>query len=552
MREADYVSVIKLRITERQLMELAGKEACNILVEKFADAEEKLAGKRFLIVSGKGNNGGDGIVLARHLINAGATVDLIHLCEESQLKPDGAATLKTLKQYLIHTDRIRVFEADEFFPEVILKTKYDVVVDAILGTGYRRTENPKGIKRKDPENRFLPNMSKEAQAKPEKSEAELQQDLRPALSPTAKNAVFFINAKRRKEGAYVVALDIPSGVDGSSGAVHDVAVEADLTITLAFLKTGLFLGEGQNHAGEIALADISIPDFLAKPSACKLADEHFVRSALPKRAAESAKHQNGKVLIVAGSQDAGSSMIGAAMMSVRAALSSGAGYVCAAVPESAFNLMHQAAPEAILISQDVAQIAEKIEWADAVAIGCGLGRSSERVAFAAKLLSLPVLQKKKTIIDADALYAISELGLLDTLQLSDAILTPHVKEFERLIHIPTEEIAQERLFYIKEFATLYPFGLLLKGAPTLIAAGEKLFMNNSGTPALATAGTGDVLTGLMASFAAQGLSTADAASTAAYVHGLAGSFAGELVNRISATDVINSLEPVFKYLENPA
>ncbi|ACF13902.1 carbohydrate kinase, YjeF related protein [Chloroherpeton thalassium ATCC 35110] len=534
MREADYESVIKLRVTERQLMELAGKEACNILLEKFADADGKLAGKRFLIVSGKGNNGGDGIVLARHLINAGATVDLIHLCEESQLKPDGAATLKTLKQYLIHTDKIRVFEADEFFPEVVLKTRYDFAVDAVLGTGYRSAKQPKSLTQTGVE-------------PPQKFEAEP----RPALSEVIKNAVLFINAKK-KEGAYVVALDMPTGTDGTSGAVPDVAVEADLTITLAFLKTGLFLGEGRRHAGEIALADISIPDFLAKPSACKLTDENFVRRILPERAAGSAKHQNGKVLIVAGSQGAAQSMMGAAIMSVRAALASGAGYVCAAVPESAFNLMHQAAPEAILISQDMTQIAEKIEWADAVAVGCGLGRSPEQMNFAAKLLSLPALQKKKTIIDADALFAIAELSLLDSLQLSDAILTPHVKELERLIRISAQEIESERLFYVKEFAKRYAFGLLLKGSPTLIAANEKLFLCNSGTAALATAGTGDVLSGLIVSFAAQGLSTADAAAAAAYIHGLAGSFAGKSVNRISATDVINSLVPVFNYLENPA
>ncbi|MFQ3599591.1 MAG: NAD(P)H-hydrate epimerase, partial [Chloroherpetonaceae bacterium] len=135
MREVDYDAVVKLRITERQLMELAGKESCNILLEKFSS----LVGKSVLVLCGKGNNGGDGIVLARHLINHGAQVDLAYLCKTDLLKQDGAASLKILTQYVAYTDSFRIFEADEFLPEVIYSKRYDLIIDAILGTGYKRT-----------------------------------------------------------------------------------------------------------------------------------------------------------------------------------------------------------------------------------------------------------------------------------------------------------------------------------------------------------------------------------------------------------------------------
>jgi ADP-dependent NAD(P)H-hydrate dehydratase / NAD(P)H-hydrate epimerase len=356
--------------------------------------------------------------------------------------------------------------------------------------------------------------------------------------------------KREKDKSVVIAIDISSGLDSTSGEVADVAVKADLTITLAFLKTGLFLGKGREVSGEIAVADISIPKFLTKENQCKLTDDEFVRTILPRRTPQSSKQANGKVLIIAGSQSEKSSMMGAAMMATSAAIKSGAGYLCAAVPPSAFNAVHTSTPEAIVIGQDEQTILERIAWADAVLIGCGLGRTPESQSFIAKLLTNPALKEKKVVIDADALYAISELGLLPQLKLTNAILTPHLKEFERLIHVPTSEIDSDRLYYTKAFINEYPLGLLLKGVPTLIAAQGKLFMNNSGTEALATAGTGDVLAGLIVSLAAQGLSIENAAAAGAYLHGLAGQHAGKPSSRVSATDVIGSIEAVMNEISS--
>ncbi len=537
MREVDYDAVVKLRITEKQLMELAGKESCNILLQKYGN----LAGKSFLLLCGKGNNGGDGIVLSRHLVNAGAKVDLVYLCPTSLLKQDGAATLKILSQYMSYTDRLRAVEADEMIPAFVIETKYDFVIDAILGTGYKRTDHPRGIKRREENNPFLPKISEEALTEPAPLPVELQQELRPALSPLIKDAILLINEKGASEGATVIAIDIPTGVDGTSGEVDEVAVEADLTIALGFLKTGFFFGKGRECAGEVVVADISIPEFLTKDEHCNLIDEEFVGAHLPLRLPNSAKHENGKVLAIVGSQTEQSSMMGAALMAIRAAVKMGAGYVCASVPPSAFNTVHLAIPEAVLIGQDEKQIYERARWADAILIGCGLGRTPERQAFIARLLTAPDFQDKKLVIDADALYTIAELGLLEQLKLSQALLTPHLGEFERLTGIDAEEVDADRLYFVREFVKRYAVGLLLKGAPTLIAANGKLYLNNTGTAALATAGTGDVLAGMIVSLAAQGLAIDVAAAIAAYLHGEAGKTAEEEVGMVSATDVLRAL-----------
>ncbi len=537
MREVDYDAVIKLRITEKQLMELAGKESCNILLEKFSS----LVGKSVLVLCGKGNNGGDGIVLARHLINHGAKVDLAYLCKTDLLKQDGAASLKILTQYVAYTDSFRIFEADEFLPEVIYAKHYDLIIDAILGTGYKRTDHPKGIKRREANNPYLPNISEERLAEPEKQAFELATELRPSLSPLIQEAVSLINHKKYHNGAFVVALDAPTGLDCTTGEAETPCVEADLTIALAFLKSGFFFGKGRETCGEIRVADISIPHFLVKPDAMKLVDEAFVSAHLPMRARQSAKHLNGKVLIVAGNQSETDSMMGALLLSLRGALKCGAGYLCAAVPPSAFNLVHSLVPEAILIAQTESNILEKAEWADAVLIGCGLGRTPERQAFIAKLLTSPLLAEKKLVLDADALYAIAELDLLPQLRLPHAILTPHLGEFSRLIQTPVQIIDADRLYYAQTFVKEYGLGLLLKGAPTLIFANGNRYLSDTGTEALATAGTGDVLAGMIVSFAAQGLSLDVASALSAYLHGIAGRKASETTHNPSAGDVLDAL-----------
>ncbi len=511
MRQLDYETIIKLRVSERQLMELAGKESYNIILKEYGKSGKCIQGKRFLVISGKGNNGGDGIVLTRHLINGGAHVDLAYLCLESQLKDDGLATLKSLKQYLTHTDRLRIIETDEAIPSIIEQASYDFIVDAILGTGYTNPDNGR-------------------------------------IKSPIREAIAFINQKKSGPSTQVIAIDTPSGLDCTSGQVADIAVKADLTISLGFLNTGLFLEDGRNHSGKIALADISIPSFLINPSHAKLIDDEFVRQSLPKRTDQSAKHENGKVLIIAGNQTRKNSMMGAAILSAKAAIVSGAGYVCASIPQNAFNMFHMAVPEAIIIDQSIHELEEKLHWADSVLIGPGFGRTDERQAFIVELLNQPALKQKKIVLDADALFALSELDSWPIL--NHAILTPHLKEFERLSHVCADDIRLNRLKHVREFSKKYAATVLLKGAPTLVGNSQSLYFSDSGTEALATAGTGDVLSGIIAAFVAQGLDILEAGAIGAYIHGKAGQHSPDAKNRTSAMSVLAALSEVFLEFES--
>lgn len=510
MRELDYETVIKLRVTERQLMELAGHESFKYIREFALKAHNPIEQAKALVVSGKGNNGGDGIVITRHLINAGATVDLVHLCLESELREDGLATLKSLKQYLRHTDRLRIFEADDQIPPLLEDIHYDFIVDAMLGTGY--APSPKG-----------------------------------KLKSPIRESIEFINQKRALDNSYIIAIDTPSGLDCTSGKVMDIAVEADLTISLGFLNTGLFLEDGRVHCGKIELADISIPSFLVQPHHGRLIDENFVKTALPKRNPESAKHENGKVLLIAGHQTEKESMMGAALLSIQAAIAAGTGYVCASVPSSAFNTLHLTTPEAIIINQELDAIKEKVAWADAIAIGPGLGRTPQRQKFILDILNLPELASKKVVLDADALFALAQENHISTIHLNNAILTPHLKEFERLTKKSMSEICSNRIEAVREFASTYNTTLVLKGAPTLIASPKTLFVSDSGSEALATAGTGDVLTGIVVALSAKGLSNDRAAAIGAFIHGYAGNNSGKNANATSALNVVEGLEDAFNY-----
>jgi hydroxyethylthiazole kinase-like uncharacterized protein yjeF len=512
MREIDYETIIKLRVSEQKLMELAGYECYKYIGRYFESQHQSLEGKHLLVVSGKGNNGGDGIVLTRHLINGGALVDLVHLCQENEIKENGLLSLKSLKQYLVHTNRLRIFEGDMAMPPMLNEMPYDGVVDAILGTGY----SPSGDGR---------------------------------LKSPIRESVLYINKLSNTRQCPVFSVDIPSGLDGTTGRVVDIAINADLTISLGFLNSGLYLEDGPEHCGQVVQADISLPPFLIQDTHAKLLDEAFVSANLPKRQRQHAKHQNGKVLVITGSQTRHNSMMGAALLALHGALISGAGYVCASVPPETFNTVHMSAPEAIVIDQRPEQIKTRLEWADTVLIGPGLGRDVTRQTFILDLLKEPVLKSKSVVLDADALFALAQSDDWQKLLPDQAILTPHIQEFSRLLVTDIENISYNRLGSVRAFAQNSRTTLLLKGTPTIVADSNQCFISNNGTQALASAGTGDVLSGIVAAMAAQGLAPLYAAGIGAFIHGLAGKLSGESPNRTSATSVLDGLAEAYTRLE---
>lgn len=505
MARADQAAIDGLRIGGIRLMELAGMRVAACISELLeTDIHDAC---RFLVVCGKGNNGGDGFVVARHLINLGASVDLVLLYPSSSLSVTNRDGLAVIKAYAEHTDNLRIFEsAGEALPFVV-ETLYDALVDAVLGTGLKIDS------------------SLEMQASP------------------ARDGIDLLRAVQTQSGAPVVSIDTPSGLDATSGFAAEPSVAADMTVTMAFLKTGFFFNEGPLLTGDIRTAEISIPEFLLDPGVCRLTDREYAAEHFSLRHPSEAKHMNGKVLIVAGSQSARSSMIGAALLSTKAALLAGAGYVCTALPGGSMDIMHVSVPEAIVTAQKMELILEKALWADAVLIGCGLGREPAAVELIRDLLVKPELRQKKLVIDADALYAIAATGLLqEGLDFSNALLTPHYGEFSRLTGIPAETITRDPLNLAREFAKKYELNILLKGHPTILACHDgRMLINDSGTEALATAGSGDVLAGMIAALAAKGAPVFDAGASAAWFHGRAGDLADEVASLVSAGGILAAI-----------
>ena len=506
MSQADRAAIEELRTGETRLMELAGRETARIIAEQFND-DGNLEGLSFLVVCGKGSNGGDGFVAARHLLNGGALVDVVLVWPESELNGVNLEGLNILKAYRRYHDGLRIFVGlDEAIP-FIEEHSYDALLDALFGTGMRL----------DP--------------------------ARHELSSPALEAVELINRLNEESGAVTVAIDLPSGLDATTGLSTRPAVKADQTVTMAFLKTGFFQNDGPSLCGPVKVAEISIPRFLVEPPSCLLVDEAFAAESYLLRDPSSAKHLNGKVLLVVGSSEGGSSMLGAAMLSARAAVKTGAGYVCVSLPEGNAATMHSFAPEVVVIGRNMEEILEKARWADSIVIGCGIGRTDASQNLVESLLSHPEIAAKKLVIDADALFAIAERNLFDDgIVLEDAVVTPHAGECSRISGLTAEEILASPIDISRNLAASWNVNLLLKGSPSFVASPSGMVLiSESGTEALATAGTGDVLAGMIGALAAKGLDTRDAAAAAAWLHGRAGDLACDVSSLVSAVDVLQAI-----------
>lgn len=503
MQNADKAAIEKLHIGETRLMELAGRECVRVILE--TTGRKELEDTVFLIVCGKGNNGGDGFVVARHILNLGASVDLVLLYPEGTLRGINREGLDILRVYEDFLDKLRIFSSYEEALPYVAETAYDVLVDAMTGTGLR--------------------LSAENEKLPEPLSLGIE----------------LLNTLNERSQAITVSIDIPSGLDATTGFSSETAIKADKTVAMAFLKTGFFLNDGPGLCGETVIAEISLPRFLAEPANCLLADKEFAAEHFLLREPSSAKHTNGKVLIVAGSSANDSSMLGAAILSAKAAVKTGAGYVCVSMPTEHAGAMHAAVPEAVVIGREISAILEKAEWADTVLVGCGLGREEKTTGFISELLSSEVLAEKKLILDADALFALSRTGLLrDIEKCRQVLLTPHHGELSRLCGLSADEIAANPIETARNFARSHGLNLLLKGNPTVIAGAEgPLLLNTSGTEALATAGSGDVLSGMIAAIAAKGVDLFNAAATAAWFHGRAGDLADDVSSLVSSGMVID-------------
>jgi NAD(P)H-hydrate epimerase len=482
MRATDAWAIQQRGIPSLDLMERAGEGLARV-VEDVASAGP------VAVVVGRGNNGGDGLVSARILRARGREVRVLAVGDMDALEGDAKANLDRLGG-----------EAPVPFEAGALDG-VAVIVDAMLGTGFSG-----------------------------------------APREPVRGAIEAINAA----GAPVVAADVPSAVDASTGIVEDIAVRANATATFHRAKPGLWIHPGKDHAGEVRVIDIGIPGGAPVDAEVTVGlIESTVLDLIPRRAAASTKFSSGAVLVVGGSRG----LTGAPCMASEAAGRAGAGYVTVCGPASLdlvfeirlLETMSVPLPDedGTLSEDGVDTVLERAERVQALVLGPGLGSAHQFARRVAAGAELPLL------LDADGLNA--HAGRLESLAARGAptILTPHPGELGRLLDVPSADVNAQRLEHAREAARRSGAIVVLKGDDTLVVEPEgRVAVSQGGSPALATAGTGDVLSGVTGALLAQGLAPFDAACAAVHLHAAAGRRAARDVGApegVIASDVIAAL-----------
>jgi ADP-dependent NAD(P)H-hydrate dehydratase / NAD(P)H-hydrate epimerase len=466
VRELDRFAIEQLGIPGYTLMTRAGRAAFECLRAYWPQAQ------RILVVCGSGNNAGDGYVLARLARAAGLQVDTISLSETSKLMGDA---LTAFREFSAQGGVVESFDDQKL-------QQADVIVDAILGTGL---------------------------TKPAETAATRSLDTRLVSCVAAINHV----AKP------VLALDIPTGLNADTGQVMGAAIHATHTITFVGLKMGFYLGEGPNYVGAIHFDGLGIPAGNLDESPCiaRRLNRKVIESVLPPRSRLAHKGSNGRVLLVGG----GRGMAGAVRLAGEAALRVGAGLVTVATRPENIAPIASACPELIVRSaENAADLQSLIAQADLIAIGPGLGKEEwSRVMYAMVLSS-----DKPLIVDADALNLLA----MQRQARGNWVLTPHPGEASRLVSSDIAAIQADRLSVVREMAKRYNAIVVLKGAGSLVAReNEPTQVCDCGNPGMATAGMGDVLTGVIVGLAAQTKDLWSATCAGVLIHSMAGDAAAQ-------------------------
>jgi len=477
MQAVDRQTIDEIGIPGVVLMENAGRGVAEEIIQRFSPVYSPSA----LVLAGKGNNGGDGYVIARHLLNRGWDVQTLVLAERDAIKGDAAVNLTALENC---NGKVDFTPDSEALAACIEATgEFTVLVDAIFGTGL--TKPAQGLYLK---------------------------------------AIEWLN----QQPSPVIAVDISSGVDASTGRVLGVAVNSALTVSFAFPKVGQVSYPGAGLAGELVTVDIGIPEQVTAQAStdCLLIDAAEARRLLPVRSRDGHKGTFGHLLVVAGSTGKG----GAAVMAAESGLRGGAGLVTLACPQSIQPVLASQLTEVMtvpladskgeigLLSYD--DLLTLAEGKQALAIGPGLGLGEETSGLVRRLVEDSELPM---VIDADGLTAFcGHTHIFDHQVDRQIVLTPHPGEMARLTGLPVDEIQANRFVVARDFAVRHSVVLVLKGARTLTASPDgRVHVNSSGHAGLASGGMGDVLTGLIGSLLAQGLDAMAAATLGVYLHGLA-------------------------------
>jgi NAD(P)H-hydrate epimerase len=496
MQEIDKRAIAEYGIPGLILMEQAGCACVEEIIAVFGQSG------RAVVLSGKGNNGGDGFVIARLLLEKGWNVTVLILAEPHLISGDAAVNLEKLPKTVIafchDPDRLA-----ELFCEDIFQA--DLIVDAIFGTG-----------------------------------------LRSDLAGIYLEAIECINGSGRP----ILAVDIPSGIHGTTGRPLGNAVRADITVTFAFAKLGHVLYPGAEYTGRLVVVDIGIPtELMDNTPGYDFLNSETVRPLLRRRDRQAHKGTCGHDLIIAGS----TGKTGAAALCTNTAIRAGSGLVTLAVAEGIHTILELKTTEAMTVpladagsgylTSSAAPVLEKLlHGKDAVAIGPGLGRRPGTIALVQTLIETVDLP---LVIDADGLNALAEdLTLLHRKKSKAVVLTPHPGEMSRLVGSSIPDVEAIRISVAQEFARRYDVYLVLKGARTIIASpAGTIAINGSGNPGMASGGMGDVLTGILVSLLGQQYCAWDACRLGVFIHGYAADLVtiekGEM--GITATDVLEML-----------
>lgn len=508
MRQLDEAAIKRYGIPGIVLMENAGRGAALIIERGFGgltggDKPLPYKGKKVSIFAGKGNNGGDGFVIARHLSNKGFQVSIYLLAKKSDVKGDAKTNLNIWEK--MGGDIETILSAKDIEKNKSAIVHSALIVDAIFGTGL--SSPVKGI---------------------------------------YKDTIDFINNLNKP----VVAIDAPSGLDASSGRILGSCVKAVVTATMAISKIGLCVYPGADYAGRVEVVDIGTPRQLLENEKIRweILDKENIRKILKPRKANSHKGSFGHVFVLAGSVG----KTGAAAMTSVGAMRVGAGLVTLGIPKSLNPIMAKKLTEVMTLPlpestsgafgyEAYESIMQFVKDKKVIVIGPGLTTAEPVEKFVLKLISE---SKIPLVVDADAINCLVQDVSIFKKAKAQIIITPHPGEMARLVRMTTRDVQNDRIEIASRFAKENKVIVVLKGARTVIAEPSgKIFINPTGNPGMATAGTGDVLSGMIGGFIAQGYSMLDAAKTAVYLHGLAGDEIAKKRGQIGmmAGDILNIL-----------
>lgn len=504
MRQAERLTIEKFGVPGLTLMETAGRNCAEMILSVFGREEFS----RAAVIAGKGNNGGDGYVIARYLRQQGWRVRVFIMARCDDIAGDAAVNLQLLNREMV-TFCTEPGELGRYADEL---RGADILVDALFGIG-----------------------------------------LKSDITGIHAEAVELINSSGRP----VVAVDIPSGVDSTTGAILGVAVRADLTVTFAFAKMGHILYPGAEYAGQLKVVGIGLPaEATTSVEGYEFIDDAAVKPLLRKRSRCAHKGDYGHCLIIAGS----TGKTGAASLAANSAVRTGSGLVTLAVPASLNPILEIKTTEAMTLPVedsgkgyfrgDISNaVLKALTGKNAVAVGPGIALNAETAALVRGLveeITLPL------VIDADGLNAVSlDVSVLRRKKSDCVILTPHPGEMSRLSGLSIVEIEKDRIAAARNFAEQYGVYIILKGARSVISSPDgRIAINGSGNPGMASGGMGDVLTGVLVSLLGQRYPVFDACRIGVFLHGYAADLVAEEKGEvgISAVDVQERLPWAFKNL----